>query len=146
VSPSVGGFRNDLIIRGGAPNETVYYLDGMEIPNINHFSTRKFWRSSWVVKCFFIEDVSLSASALEQNMTIHFRCTAIQQRTGNTERFNNNFRISASEAFTSEGPFKKTGKKKSNTSYIASRRSYLYLFEAIGLPIRTVDHTKELIR
>ena len=36
VSPSVGGFRNDLIIRGGAPNETVYYLDGMEVPNINH--------------------------------------------------------------------------------------------------------------
>ena len=27
VSPSVGGFRNDLIIRGGAPNETVYYLE-----------------------------------------------------------------------------------------------------------------------
>ncbi len=40
VSPSIGGFRNDLIIRGGAPNETVYYLDGMEIPNINHFSTQ----------------------------------------------------------------------------------------------------------
>ena len=37
VSPSVGGFRNDLIIRGGAPNETVYYLDGVEVPNINHF-------------------------------------------------------------------------------------------------------------
>jgi hypothetical protein len=28
LSPSVGGFRNDLIIRGGAPNETVFYLDG----------------------------------------------------------------------------------------------------------------------
>ena len=27
LSPSVGGFRNDIIIRGGAPNETVYYLD-----------------------------------------------------------------------------------------------------------------------
>ena len=24
----------------GAPNETVYYLDGVEIPNINHFSTQ----------------------------------------------------------------------------------------------------------
>ena len=37
LSPSVGGFRNDLIIRGGAPNETVFYLDEIEIPNINHF-------------------------------------------------------------------------------------------------------------
>ena len=33
LSPSVGGFRNDIIIRGGAPNETVYYLDEIEIPN-----------------------------------------------------------------------------------------------------------------
>ena len=40
LSPSVGGFRNDIIIRGGAPNETVYYLDEIEIPNINHFSTQ----------------------------------------------------------------------------------------------------------
>ena len=39
ISPSIGGFRND-IIRGGAPNESVYYLDGIEIPNINHFSTQ----------------------------------------------------------------------------------------------------------
>ena len=40
VSGSVGGFRNDVIIRGGAPNENVYYLDGIEIPSINHFSTQ----------------------------------------------------------------------------------------------------------
>ena len=40
ISPSIGGFRNDIIIRGGGPNETVYYIDGIEIPNINHFSTQ----------------------------------------------------------------------------------------------------------
>ncbi len=34
------GFRNDIVIRGGAPNENVYYLDGIEIPTINHFSTQ----------------------------------------------------------------------------------------------------------
>ena len=39
VSGSVG-FRNDIIIRGGAPNENVYYLDGVEIPTINHFATQ----------------------------------------------------------------------------------------------------------
>ena len=42
--PGVGGgqqggsFRNDIIIRGGAPNENVFYLDGIEVPVINHFS------------------------------------------------------------------------------------------------------------
>ena len=33
-------FRNDIIIRGGAPNENIFYLDGIEVPNINHFSTQ----------------------------------------------------------------------------------------------------------
>jgi len=32
-------FRNDIIIRGGAPGENKFYLDGIEVPNINHFST-----------------------------------------------------------------------------------------------------------
>ncbi|HAI83275.1 MAG TPA: TonB-dependent receptor, partial [Chitinophagaceae bacterium] len=35
---STGAFRNDIIIRGGAPNENVFYLDGIEIPNIHHFA------------------------------------------------------------------------------------------------------------
>lgn len=33
-------FRNDIIIRGGAPNENRFYLDGIEVPNINHFATQ----------------------------------------------------------------------------------------------------------
>ncbi len=32
--------RNDLIVRGGAPSENLYILDGLEIPNINHFGTQ----------------------------------------------------------------------------------------------------------
>ena len=34
------GYRNDLIVRGGSPSENRFYLDGIEIPNINHFSTQ----------------------------------------------------------------------------------------------------------
>ena len=40
VSFSPIGYRNDLIVRGGAPSENMFYLDGIEIPNINHFSTQ----------------------------------------------------------------------------------------------------------
>lgn len=141
VSPSVGGFRNDLIIRGGAPNETVYYLDGMEIPNINHFSTQgSSGGPVGLLNVSFIEDVTLSASAFSAKYDNPLSgVLQFKQRTGNTEQFNNNIRISASEtAFTSEGPIFKNGKERSNTSYIASvRRSYLqFLFELIGLPIR----------
>ena len=41
--PGVGATdpnRNDLIVRGGGPSENVFYLDGIEIPVINHFSTQ----------------------------------------------------------------------------------------------------------
>ena len=63
VSPSVGGFRNDLIIRGGGPNENVYYLDGVEIPNINHFSTQgSAGGPVGMINVSFIESVTLSAS------------------------------------------------------------------------------------
>ena len=37
---STASFRNDLIIRGGAPNENRFFLDDVEVPNINHFATQ----------------------------------------------------------------------------------------------------------
>lgn len=40
VSFSPIGYRNDLIVRGGSPSENRFYLDGIEIPNINHFATQ----------------------------------------------------------------------------------------------------------
>ncbi|MEY3398067.1 MAG: hypothetical protein RL220_661 [Bacteroidota bacterium] len=36
----IPSFRNDIIIRGGAANENRFYIDGIEIPNINHFATQ----------------------------------------------------------------------------------------------------------
>ena len=41
--PGVGStvsFRNDLIVRGGGAGENRFYLDGVEIPNLNHFATQ----------------------------------------------------------------------------------------------------------
>ncbi len=141
VSPSVGGFRNDLIIRGGAPNETVYYLDGMEIPNINHFSTQgSSGGPVGLLNVSFIEDVTLSASAFGAKYDNPLSgVLQFKQRKGNTERYNTNFRLSATEAaITTEGPLFKGANEKSKTSFLASvRRSYLqFLFKAIGLPIR----------
>ncbi|MEY4931101.1 MAG: hypothetical protein RI909_1825, partial [Bacteroidota bacterium] len=37
---TMSAFRNDLIIRGGAPNENRFYLDEVEIPVINHLVTQ----------------------------------------------------------------------------------------------------------
>ncbi|RYF88900.1 MAG: TonB-dependent receptor, partial [Chitinophagaceae bacterium] len=61
-----GGFRNDIIIRGGAPNENVFYLDGIEIPVINHFQTQgSSGGPQGILNVSFIEDVKLSSSAFE---------------------------------------------------------------------------------
>ena len=40
VSFSPAGYRNDLIVRGGGPSENRFYMDGIEIPHINHFATQ----------------------------------------------------------------------------------------------------------
>jgi hypothetical protein len=140
VGGTVGGFRNDVIIRGGAPNENVYYLDGIEIPNINHFSTQgSAGGPVGLLNVSFFEGVTLSASSFDaQYDNVLSGVLQFDQRNGNARHFQGNFRLGSSEsAFTVEGPLFKGENEESNTTYIASvRRSYLQLiFEAIGLPI-----------
>lgn len=141
ISPSPGGFRNDLIIRGGAPNESVYYLDGVEIPNINHFSTQgSSGGPVGILNVSFIDNVTLATSAFASQYDNPLSgVLQFDQRQGNNRKHNTNFRLSASEAaLTHEGPLFKGNREESKTSYIISaRRSYLqFLFKMIGLPIR----------
>jgi hypothetical protein len=141
VSGSVGGFRNDIIIRGGAPNENVYYLDAIEIPNINHFSTQgSAGGPVGLLNVSFIDGVTLSSSAFESKYNNPLSgVLQFKQRNGNDKKFQGNLRVSASEAaITAEGPIFKGNNETSKTTYLLSvRRSYLqFLFAAIGLPIR----------
>ena len=136
VGGSTGGApRNDIIIRGGAPNENVYYLDGIEIPVLNHFQTQgSSGGATGVLNVSFIEDVKLSSSAFDARYDNALASTfIINQREGNPEKLSGNLRVSGTEmAATLEGPLSK------KTTFLASaRRSYLqYLFEALDLPIR----------
>lgn len=140
VSGSVGGFRNDVIIRGGAPNENVYYLDGIEIPNINHFATQgSAGGPVGLLNVNFFEGVTLTASSFDAKYdNVLSGVLQFDQRNGNAREFQGNFRVSSSEsALTVEGPLFKGNDAESNTTVIASvRRSYLqFLFGIIGLPI-----------
>lgn len=141
--PGVGGgaeggsFRNDIIIRGGAPNENVYYLDGIEIPVLNHFQTQgSSGGPQGMLNISFIEDVKLSSSAFDARYDNALSSVfQFKQRNGNANKFQGNTRISATDvSATLEGPLSKDRK----TSFLASaRRSYLQLlFSAIDLPIR----------
>ena len=140
VLPGVGGTggnaaRNDLIIRGGAPSENVYYLDGVEVPQINHFSTQgSSGGPQGILNVSFIEDVSLSTSSFGAKYDNALSSVLqIRQRDGNPEEVEGNVRLSSTElAVLLEGPINK------KTTFLASaRRSYLqYFFKLIDLPIR----------
>lgn len=139
VSGSVGGFRNDVIIRGGAPNENVYYLDGIEIPNINHFSTQgSAGGPVGLLNVSFFEGVTLSTSSFgAQYDNVLSGVLQFEQRTGNAREMKTNFRLSSSEAaLTLEGPLFKRDNEEAKTTYIISaRRSYLqFLFQVLDLP------------
>ena len=135
ISPSIGGFRNDIIIRGGGPNETVYYLDGIEIPNINHFSTQgSSGGPVGLINVSFIKDVTLSTSAFGAEYDNALSgVLSFEQKEANIDKISGNFRIGSSEAgLTFEGPLNLFENKE--TSFIFSvRRSYLqFLFKAFG--------------
>ena len=132
---ATAGFRNDIIVRGGSPNENVYYLDGIEVPQINHFATQgSAGGPVGILNVSFIEDASLSSSSFNAKYDNALSSVLqFKQRDGNPYKYEGNFRLSSTElAGTFEGPI---GKK---ASFMASAgRSYLqYLFEAIDLPIR----------
>tara|TARA_B100001939_G_scaffold275559_1_gene243632 strand:+ start:636 stop:2978 length:2343 start_codon:yes stop_codon:yes gene_type:complete len=139
LSPSVGGFRNDIIIRGGAPNETVYYLDEIEIPNINHFSTQgSAGGPQGMINISFIDEVTLSTSAfgVEYDNPLS-GVLQFNQKNGNPKEISGNFRFGASDsAITLEGPLRRNEENKT-TFIFSARKSYLqFLFKLIGLPIR----------
>ncbi len=135
--PQGGSFRNDIIIRGGAPNENVFYLDGIEVPVINHFQTQgSSGGPQGILNVSFIEDVKLSSSAFDARYDNALSSVfQFKQKNGNPNRFQSNFRLSATDAsLTLEGPILKNKK----TTFLASaRRSYLQLlFQTLDLPIR----------
>jgi hypothetical protein len=140
--PGVGGSsggaqRNDIIIRGGAPNENVYYLDGIEIPVLNHFQTQgSSGGAQGILNVSFIEELKLSSSAFDARYDNALASTfIIKQRQGNSEKLSGNVRASITESvLTLEGPI---GKSKKVDFLVSARASYLdLLFTLIDLPIR----------
>lgn len=126
-------FRNDLIIRGGAPNENRFYLDDVEVPNINHFATQGASGGPvGLINVNFIREVDFYSGAFPANRGNTLSSVFnFKQRDGRDDRIGGNFMVGATDVgLTLEGPI------GSKTTFLASaRRSYLqFLFKAIGLP------------
>ncbi|PLX07390.1 MAG: TonB-dependent receptor [Marinilabiliales bacterium] len=133
VAAIPGQNRNDVIVRGGASNESKFYLDDVEIPNINHFATQgASGGTNGILNADFIRNVDFYSGAFPAN-----RGNALsgvfnfKQIDGNQEDLRFRGSLGASEvSLTMDGPI------SDNTTYILSaRRSYLnFLFQLIGLP------------
>lgn len=132
VASSVS-FRNDVIVRGGGPSENVFYLDGVEIPNINHFSTQGASGGPvGIINTDFIRQVDFYSGAFPANRGNALSSVLeFDQINGSKENIELQAALGASEAsFTFDGPIAE------NTTFIFSaRRSYLQLlFKALELP------------
>ena len=130
---SVPGFRNDVVIRGGAPSENKFYLDGVEIPIINHFQTQGSTGGPvGLLNVNFIKEVNFYTGAFPVNYANGLSSVLdFRQMDGNANKAKYRFTLGSSDVgFTADGPI---GKK---TTYIFSaRQSYLQgLFSVLGLP------------
>lgn len=127
---STPNFRNDIIIRGGGPNENKFYLDGIEIPAINHFATQgSSGGPVGLINVNFIREVDLYSSAFPVEKANGLSSVLdLKLKDGRPDKTGGTFQIGSSEAgLTLEGPLSE------KTTYIASvRRSYLqFLFAAL---------------
>ncbi len=126
-------YRNDIIVRGGGSSENRFYLDGVEIPNINHFATQGASGGPvGIINVDFIKKVDLYSGAFPANRgNALSSILEFSQIDGHEDKFDVKTAIGASDfALTLNGPL---GKK--TTMIFSVRRSYLqFLFNALKLP------------
>jgi len=123
--------RNDLVVRGGAPSENLYLVDGFVFPTINHFGNQGATGGPLsFVNLDFVEETSFSTGGFSAIYGDKLSSVLkIDLREGRSDRIGGKATISASQfGLNLEGPANK------NSNFIFSiRRSYLdFIFNAAG--------------
>nr|MCU0825735.1 hypothetical protein [Leptospira sp.] len=130
--------RNDLVIRGNSPIGVLWRIEGLNIPNPNHFSTvgttggpvsaintNVLRNSDFMTSAFPAEYGNANAGVFDLGF-----------RNGNTEKREHTFQLGALTGLElmTEGPIR----KEKNSSYLlAYRYGFAGVAQAIGLPIGT---------
>ncbi len=123
---------NEVIVRGGNPNENMFLLDGLELPNINHFGVQGAGGGPiGMLNNDLVKEVDFLAGAFPACWDGKLSSVMdISLRSGRRDRLQGNVNLSmAGAGALLEGPL---GEK---TSWIVSyRRSYLSLIHgSVGL-------------
>lgn len=123
--------RNDLVVRGGAPSENLYIVNGFIIPNINHFGNQGATGGPLsYINLDFVQQTEFSSggfSALHGDKLSSV--LKIDLRNGRTDKIGGKATISASQfGLNLEGPA-----GSGNSFIFSARRSYLdFIFKAAG--------------
>lgn len=136
--PGVGnvtesGERNDILVRGGAPSENKFFLDGVEIPTINHFSTQgSSGGVIGIIDADFVRDADFYSGSFPASKA-NALSSVLDIRYKDGDPVKNRYRavLGASEA-----GFSANGHLSDKTSFLFSaRKSYLQLlFKVLDLP------------
>ena len=133
VSVVTDGGRNDLLVRGGGPTENLYLVNGIEVPNINHFGGQGSTSGALsFVNLDFIENVEFSTGGFGARYGNKMSSVlSIDLRPGRRDHFGGKATISATQfGLNLEGPVTSSG-----TFLFSARKSYLDLiFKAVGQP------------
>ena len=133
VAAIPGPSRNDIIVRGGASNECRFYIDDVEIPNINHFATQgASGGSNGILNADFLREVNFYSGAFPASKgNVLSAVFDFKQIDGNKDKLKFRTTLGASDlALTMDGPI-----NDKSTFIFSVRRSYLkFLFKALGLP------------
>jgi hypothetical protein len=134
---SIPSFRNDIIIRGGAPSENTFYLDGIQIPVINHFQTQgSSGGPVGIINVDLLNEVGFYSGAFPANrgnaMSSVFD---FQLKDGRDDHWIINGILGATDlGLTFDGPV-----TENSSLVVSARRSYLkFLFNIFNLPFLPV--------
>ncbi len=131
--------RNDIVIRGNSPTGVLWRMEGIPIPNPNHFATlgttggpvsalntNLLKNSDFMTSAFPAEYGNANAGVFD-----------IQLRSGNRDKFEFTGQLAAFSGleFMAEGPL---SSKKKGSSFVASyRHSFVELADVVGLNVGT---------
>jgi hypothetical protein len=121
--------RNDLIVRGGAPSENLYLIDGYKVQNINHFGSQVAAGGPLsYINLDFVSGTTFSTGGFSVINGDKLSSTlAVDLRTGRKDRLGGKATISATQfGLNVEGPI-----SNSSQFIFSARRSYLdFIFKA----------------
>ncbi len=135
--------RNDIVIRGNSPTGVLWRMEGIPMPNPNHFSTlgttggpvsalnpNLIANSDFLTGAFPAEYGNALAGVFDINL-----------RTGNKDRYEFTAQLGAFSGMEvmAEGPL---GKKKKGSFVVAYRHSFVELASAVGLNVGTAATPK----